>query len=298
VDAAEIRESVNAFGGDLVPALFVIGGLLLVAAWTQVIIGLRPLAAVRERLAAIRSGSIQRLGPGLAEEVQPLATEIDALLDVRDHQIDKARTCAADLAHALKTPLQVLAGEAERLKAKGESDIATDITNLACAMHRHVDRELTRARIAAPAGQACADVRHVAEGVISVIRRTPNGQRLAWSIDIPGELSARIDANDLAEMLGNLIENAARHARSRVEIAACADEDHALISVADDGPGIPADRMTEALSRGGRLDASASGTGLGLAIVSDIADAWAAGFSIEDGKPGVKANLRFLRHFA
>lgn len=295
LDTAEIRDAVRGFILDMAPFLFVIGVLLVAAAWAQVTVGLRPLAAVRAGLTAIRAGNTPRLGSGFPDEVKPLAIEIDALLDARDVQIDKARARAADLAHGLKTPLQVLAGEAERLKVKGESEIAAEVTSLASVMHRHIERELTRARLAAGAVHARADVGEVAERVVNVVRRTPDGQRMVWSVDIPRDLLARIDADDLAEALGNLIENAARHAQSRVKVSGGANEDHTLVTVTDDGPGIPPDRLAEALSRGGRLDASRSGTGLGLAIVAEIAEAWGARFSIEDEQPGVRANLRFRR---
>jgi signal transduction histidine kinase len=295
LDANEIRQAVSDFVADLAPFLLVIAALLLAAAWAQVTVGLRPLAAVRERLAAIRSGNAQRLGLGFPDEVKPLAVEIDALLDARDRQIERARARAADLAHGLKTPLQVLAADAERLHAKGEGEIGLEVRNLATAMHRHIERELTRARLAADTAHGRADVRDVAERVINVVRRTPNGQHLSWSIDIPSNLVARIDADDLAEALGNLIENAARHAQSRVGVSGRTDRDYAFVTVTDDGPGIPVERLPEALRRGGRLDASGSGAGLGLAIVSDIAEAWGAAFSIEDENAGVRASLRFRR---
>jgi signal transduction histidine kinase len=295
IDTAEIREAVRGFAMDMAPFLLVIGVLLVAAAWAQVTVGLRPLDAVREGLTAIRAGTTQRVGSAFPDEVKPLALEIDALLDARDVQIEKARARAADLAHGLKTPLQVLAGDAERLKAKGEKEIAAEVTTLANVMHRHIERELTRARLAAGAGHSRADIREVAERVVNVVRRTPNGQRLTWSVDAPGELLARIDADDLAEVLGNLIENAARHAQSRVRVSGCTDGNYTVITVADDGPGIPPDRLAEALSRGGRLDASRSGTGLGLAIVSDIVEAWGARLSLENAMPGLKANLRIRR---
>jgi signal transduction histidine kinase len=295
LDTREIREAVRGFVMDMVPYLLVVGALLVTAAWAQVTVGLRPLAAVRAGLTAIRTGNTLRLGTDFPDEVKPLAVEIDALLDARDIQVEKARARAADLAHGLKTPLQVLAGEADRLKAKGEREVAAAVTTLASVMHRHIERELTRARLAAGSVHARAQVAEVAERVVNVVRRTPDGQSLEWLLDIPRDLLARIDADDLAEALGNLIENAARHARSRISISGCADGEHTLVTVADDGPGIPPERLAEALTRGGRLDASRSGTGLGLAIVSEIAEAWSARFWIEDARPGVKANLRLRR---
>ena len=144
LDAAEISLAVTQFVSDMAPFLTAIGALLMAAAWTQVAVGLRPLAAVREGLTRVRTGSTQRLGSGFPDEVKPLAIEIDALLDARDAQIAKARARAADLAHGLKTPLQVLVGEAERLMAKGEREIAAEVTSLTRTMNLHIERELTR----------------------------------------------------------------------------------------------------------------------------------------------------------
>jgi signal transduction histidine kinase len=101
----------------------------------------------------------------------------------------------------------------------------------------------------------------------------------------------RIDPDDFAEALGNLIENAAHYAQSRVEVCGCRNRDHVLVTITDDGPGIPAQRVAQALTRGGRLDTNSSGAGLGLAIVSDIAEAWEASFSLESGTSGLRANL-------
>ena len=145
-DVADLTELTHNFTADLAPFLVVIALLLIGAFGAQVAVGLAPLKAVRARLAAIRSGAAERLGPALPDEVQPLAGEIDALLDARDKQVSVARACAADLAHGLKTPLQVLAGGVERLKAKGDHEIADDLASVGEAMRRHIERELARAR--------------------------------------------------------------------------------------------------------------------------------------------------------
>src|SRR4029079_16423516 len=133
------------------------------AAWIQVSIGLRPLGAMRNALVAIRTGARRRLGSGYPDEVQPLAREIDSLLDARDVQLEKARARAADLAHGLKTPLQVLSGAAERLKKQGEVDAAGDIESITEDMQRHIERLLTRARLAPPSEDVSTNLRDVAE---------------------------------------------------------------------------------------------------------------------------------------
>ena len=293
VDTAEIRDALNDFIEDLSPFLLLIGFLLMMATGTQAFVGLRPLAAVRQRLAAVRSEGSQRIGEGFPEEVQPLATEIDALLDARDRQIATARARASDLAHALKTPLQVLAGEAERLRAKGENDSAACISEITTAMRRQVERSLSRARIGTATSSARADVGKIAGQVANVVGRTPNGLKLNWQIDVAPQITAPIDADDLAEVLGNLLENAAKHAHSRVMISARSELDCVSLEIIDDGVGIPPEQVTEAKTRGGRLDELKQGTGLGLAIVTEIVETWGGGFSIENNQPGMKAILRF-----
>ncbi len=291
IDDSAINAASRGFAGAVVPLLLVLAALLTAAAWAQVTIGLKPLSAVRRKLADVASGAAGRLGADLPDEVLPLASEIDRLLEARERQIEKARTRAADLAHGLKTPLQLLSDDAQRLKAKGETEMADDIENIAGTMRRHVERELTRARSGANAASASANVDAVAHRVVRVIERTPEGRRLGWNIDIPSGLLARIDPEDLTEALGNLVENAARHAVDAVTVSAGIVDGAVALSVKDDGPGIPQARVAEAMKRGGRLDSSGS-AGLGLAIVGDIAEAWGATLSIDNPERGCQVTLR------
>lgn len=291
VDRAEIAAASRAFAADLLPYLAIVGALLIAAAYVQVAVGLRPLAAVRDRLAAIGGGAARRLGRSFPDEILPLAAEVDALLEAREAQLDKARARAADLAHGLKTPLQVLAGDVERLRRMGEIELAADVEAVATAMRRHVDRELARARMAAGAPNARAKVAEVAGRVAAVVARTPDGARLGWRVEIDPALVARIDPDDLAEALGNLLENAARHARSAVGISATGGAGRTGILVRDDGPGIPPERLQDALARGGRVDESGGGAGLGLAIVQDIAEAWGGRLEIRTTTSGLEAEL-------
>jgi signal transduction histidine kinase len=291
-ETGDVRAATKAFAGDLAPFLALIGALLIAAAWTQVTVGLRPLSTIRDRLAAIRSGASRRLGEAFPDEVRPLAAEIDALLSARELQIEKAKARATNLAHGLKTPLQVLAGDIARLEAKGETTTAKNIAEVAAAMRRNVERELARARIADGFANGRADIGDVVRRVVAVVRRTPDGARLDWAVKLPPNLQARIEPDDLAEALGNLVENAARHACRTVEITGHDDAGIAVIAIRDDGPGIPEGQLADALKRGGRLDSSDSGTGLGLAIVSDIAAAWGATLKLENTGGGLLAELR------
>jgi signal transduction histidine kinase len=289
IDAAEVRSATRDFADELVPYLTVLALFLIGAAYVQVSVGLRPLAAVRRRLSAIAMGRESRLGGDFPDEILPLAGEVDALLDARDVQLERARARAADLAHGLKTPLQVLSGDVGRLERKGETEIAAEIRDVATAMRRHVDRELARARMAAGRPDARADIDGVIRQVVAVVSRTPEGSLREWSVAVPRGLVARIDPDDLAEAMGNLAENAARHARRKVSVTARREDGKIEIAVIDDGPGIASRDMDHVLSRGGRFDSRGGGAGLGLAIVQDIADAWDGRVDLRSSPDGLEA---------
>ncbi|MYZ47379.1 sensor histidine kinase [Propylenella binzhouense] len=291
LDRADIASATADFEADLVPYLLLLGLLLAAANFAQVTVGLLPLASVRDRVSAIRAGSLRRLGTDLPDEVRPLAVEVDSLLDALDERIKLARARAAELAHGLKTPLQVLSGDVDRLRKLGETALADDIDAVALVMRRHVDRELVRARVAAGAVHAEAAVRAVAERVVGVVRRTPAGSRLAWSVAAPQELSVHADPDDLTEALGNLVENAARHAVSRIEIGARREGDAVRIAVLDDGPGLTDERKRLLLDPDGRPDPAADGTGLGLSIVREIVAASGGRLELADGDPGLSAEI-------
>lgn len=295
LDSSEITAATRAFATDLLPYLGFLATVLIVAAHAQVAFGLSPLAKVRNGLAAIREGSAQRLGKAFPEEVQPLAAEVDALLEAREKQADRARARAGDLAHGLKTPLQVLAGDIERLRQRGEVGIAAEIEQVATTMRRHVDRELARARMKGGTLMARSRIAEVIDRVLAVVMRTPAGGKLAFEVECPPQLTARIDPDDLAEAIGNLLDNAARYARRRVLVKAGPEHSRVKIIVADDGPGIPHEMLTDVLVRGGRVDEAGPGTGLGLAIVQDIAEAWAGRFELRSEGSGLHAELELDR---
>jgi signal transduction histidine kinase len=294
-DAAEVGTAVREFAIDLTPLLTILGALLLAAAWVQVTVGLRPLSAMRAQLAAVRSGKSRRLGAEFPDEVRPLAQEIDALIDARDAELARAKTRAGDLAHGLRTPLQVLQSEIERLAKDGQETVALNLSTVTRTMQHTIERELARVRLAAPHRDSTAKVAAAVEPVVRVVQRTPEGQRLDWIVDVPADLVAPIDHDDLSEAVGNLIENAARHARHTVTVTGHGDGTAVTLVIADDGPGIPEDQRQEALRRGGRLDERGSGAGLGLAIVSEIIESWGGTLTLANADPGLTATLEFTK---
>jgi signal transduction histidine kinase len=294
VHYAEVAAAARGFGADLAPAIGVLALVLIAAAWAQVTVGLRPLDSVRRQLGEVRAGRAERLGTEFPDEVRPLAVEVDHLLEAQEEAIARARARAADLAHGLKTPLTVLASTAEDLRARGDAAMADEVASVADGMRRHVERELVRARAGLPSrGGPPQQIRPIVDRVVGVLRRTPRGQDLDWQIQLDDRLSDTIDAQDLAEMLGNLAENAAKWTSGTVRFTGSVDGDGVMVTVEDDGPGIPDTAVGAALVRGGRLDEAEPGTGLGLAIVSDLVEAYGGSLTLSRSSlGGLRAAIR------
>ncbi|MCB1351232.1 MAG: HAMP domain-containing histidine kinase [Rhodobacteraceae bacterium] len=292
MDRAELRQASRAFLRDLVPFLGLLGAVLIAAGGVQVAVGLRPLVAVGARVSAVRSGAENRLGAAFPREVQPLAAEVDALIASRETDVERARARASDLAHALKTPLQALFGEARRLADRGAGESSAAIEEAVRIIQRHVDRELSRARIATGGWAVSSDPAAVAASILRVLKRTPDGAGLEMTVRGDEGLRVRIDAGDLTEALGALLENAARHARSRVSVEIRREGHESVIAVRDDGPGVAAEDLARLGARGARLDLARPGTGLGLAIVSDICDASGGTLSLANTGGGFEAAIR------
>ncbi|SIO47721.1 Signal transduction histidine kinase [Rhodovulum sp. ES.010] len=289
MDRTDLAAARAGFLRDLIPYSALLAAALILAGWAQIAVGLRPLGAIRARVADIRTGRARRVGGDVPAEVQPLAAEVDGLLAAREQEVARARTRAGDLAHGLKTPLQALMGEAGRLRAEGRGAAADAVEEIAGAMRAHVDRELARTRVAMRGRQGRADLADVVAGLVRVMRRTGEGARCDWRVDLPEGLAVAADPGDLSEALGALIENAARHARTRVEIGAQPRGGRVQIVLRDDGPGIPPDRIDALMARGARADTR--GSGLGLAIARDIAEALDGTLSLRPASPGLEARL-------
>lgn len=292
IDRAEIDRAKTEFRSDLAPFLTVLGIILLVANFMQIQLGLMPLASVKQRIAEIRSGRARRMDGAYPMEILPLTEEVDGLLASREAQLIKARKQAADLAHGLKTPLQALAGDVERLKAEGKPELAREVGLSITAMRRHVDHQLARARLAERGQAKPVAILTVVERVIAVLERTPRGQMLDWTIDVAADLQVRIEADDLAELMGNLMENAVRYASDGVAITAGRDGNHVWFRITDDGPGIPADKIETITRRGERLDQSSGGAGLGLSIVEEIVNTHGGTLAFENANPGLSVTVR------
>lgn len=271
IDRRELDELRAGFARDIAPALIIAGLVLLLGFAVQIRAGLKPMDSIRKAIADIRTGREKRLDDAVPSEVAPLVDEVNTLLDHQDAAMLRARDRAADLAHGLKTPLTALSADARKLRAMGADEIADDIDELAARMRAHVERELARARLRHGAATQAIALAPAAEAIVRALRRTPAGEDKLIGTDIGMDLAARIEPDDLNEILGNLAENALRHAAGRVRISARRDGDEVLLIVEDDGPGVDEKSRAEILRRGRRFDETGKvGAGLGLAIVGDI----------------------------
>jgi signal transduction histidine kinase len=275
-DDEPIDRAGAAFAREMGIFLLALGVALALAAWVQVELGLWPLRRVRRELAAMARNPAQRLSADHPREIGDLAQAINALADARSDDLGRARRRAADLAHALKTPLAALAAQSRVARAAGATSAADAIDQTLSAAAAVLESELARARAAASrVGEGVAATRPAAliEGLFAVLERTDNGMSLVFDADIPADWEIGIDADSFAEIFGNLLDNAARHARRVVRVDATHDAARLTFTVYDDGAGIPADQRDGVLRRGVRLDETGTGHGLGLSIVADLVEA-------------------------
>lgn len=269
---ALLDESIDRFGADLAIALAVLGLALFAAATLQVHLGLLPLQSVRAGIGAVRRGEAPTLPPDYPSEVLPLVGEVNELLAQQQASIDFARARASDLAHGLKTPLSVLQGLGTTLAEKGDSESAAIVDEIAAEMDDRVDYQLrlSRLRLRTRAHQLSASLNEAIDRTLAVLVRTRDGERLEWKVTTAPGLIVDIDRHDLTELVGVMLENAAKWGKSAVRVEAAAVDGKAELVIADDGPGLTEEQIARLGVRGQRLDESRRGSGLGIAIALEI----------------------------
>jgi signal transduction histidine kinase len=265
-----------------------IGGLALLRE------SLHPFDTMRRRLSDIRAGKERQLLGSYPTEVQPLVDDLNALLEHRDQTVRKALAKAGDLAHGLKTPLAVLAREAELAEAAGHRDLAATMGQQVERMRRQIEYHLAHARAAASGatpGMRCSVVAS-ADALARTLLRLHAERGITIDVRVAPDHHVRGQREDLEEMLGNLLDNACQWASSRVLLESTISGDRLVITVDDDGPGLDASMRPVVLQRGVRADEAAPGSGLGLAIVRDLAELYGGSISL-DAAPqgGLRARL-------
>ena len=259
-------------------ALLALG--LIVLTTLQTLYGLRPLRRVRKEIVRMRAGEKNRVTDPMPSEVLPMVEELNALLAHNERQAEEARTHAGNLAHALKTPLTVIMNAATAQSA----DLGETVIREATTMRRQVDHHLARARAVGRRGaaQSRAEVWTSLQAVERAVQRLYPETRI--DMDGDKEVAVRVERQDLDEMLGNLIENAAKYGGGSVFATVSRAGPMVEIMVEDDGMGIPQEERTRIFDRGVRLDSGKPGTGLGLAIVRDVAEIYGGSIGMEESE--------------
>jgi signal transduction histidine kinase len=264
-------------------------GLIILAA-LQTFYGLWPLRAVRKAIAQMRSGQESRVTDALPDEVMPMVNELNALLDYNEKQAEESRRHAGNLAHALKTPLTVIMNSA----TAHAPDMSEAVIREATTMRRQVDHHLARARAVGRRGHSHS--RAVVWGSLEAVERAVSRLYAHVRLDMAGDkaIAARVERQDLDEMLGNLIENAAKYGGGSVFVTVEDAGDFVEMIIEDDGQGIPESERERLFDRGARLDTGKPGTGLGLAIVRDVVEIYGGTVALEKSEDlgGLLVRLR------
>lgn len=260
-----IRNLFTAFAGTIISLVL---GFYLVRQ------GLASFDQLRVRLFGVREGKDSRLDGEYPTEVQPLVTDLNALLSDREQRVHRALTKAGDLAHGLKTPLTLLNQQAERARASGHTDLADAIHQQVDRMRKQIDYHLAHARASASGADPTArcQVLTSAEALARTMQTIHADRHLSIDVHVSAEHFVRGRREDVEEMLGNLVDNACKWANARVEVRSSLLNGLTVITVDDDGPGLDPSLRETVLKRGVRADEAAPGSGLGLAIVADLVD--------------------------
>lgn len=276
-DMAEVQAAIGRFNWLLFSALALILATVTLALVLQVSYGLRPLRQIRRDLADVRAGRSARLKGGdesrMPEDLMPIVDEINGLIDQNDKLLQRARTHVGNLAHALKTPLSIIQNAVDG----GEDDESRLIARQTKDIRVHVDHHLKRARIAGGGTGPGLPVAERLEKLVRAVRVIAGDKKIETQVNCPPDISFDGEKEDFDELVGNIVDNAAKWAVSAVSLDVVRLDEGLRrpmleIRIEDDGPGVPADEREALFDRGTRLDEQVPGTGLGLAIVRDIAD--------------------------
>jgi len=284
------EETVAKFRARITSALALVGLGLLAVTVFQVRFGLLPLRRIERGLASIRSGEVERLEGKLPAEIEPLQTELNALIESNQDIIDRARTQVGNLAHALKTPLAVITNEAR----EDESEFGSKVAEQAHLMRDQIGHYLDRARIAARSNTIgrVTPVELTAEPLVRVLERIHQEKGISIDFAVQPDAKFQGEKQDLEEMLGNLLDNACKWGKSRVYLAAAVNSQDTTfrrklrITVEDDGPGLSVEQRAKIGKRGLRLDETKPGSGLGLSIVSDLATSYRGKLRLDASEHG------------
>lgn len=283
-DTSAVDRQTREFNTTLFWSFLLLGLGLIAAILLQVKVGLAPLRKVSRSLAKIRDGEARRLDGNFPTEIAPLASELNSLIQHSEEVVGRARTHVSNLAHFLKTPLSVLAAEADAQPGP----LADMVKRQVFSMRRQVDHYLSRARAAGSLDVLGnrTQVSAVMDDLSRVIARIHAARGIVIDAEASADIYFRGERQDLEEMLGNLIDNGCKWAKGRVRVRCEKAGGRLVLTVEDDGPGLSAQQRAQVGERGERLDETVPGSGLGLAIVRDISKLYGGFFALDQSSLG------------
>lgn len=290
-DRRALDAATLAFRGALAWGLVGLGGVLLLAVAVQVELGLRPLQALRAAVERVRRGEQDCLQGTFPREVVPLVEDFNRLLAHDAQVVERARRMAGNLAHAVKTPLAVMTALAEDAQLSATA-LRYQLLEQIGAMRQQIDWQLRRARAAAAGTARRTPVVPVVQGLLRLMEKVhavrEGRSPLTLSLRAPpgGTPTFAGEAEDLREMVGNLLDNACKWAATRVQVDIGVADGRLCIQVEDDGPGLSVEQCRQVLQRGVRADERVPGAGLGLDIVREVAALYGADLRLERGAWG------------
>jgi signal transduction histidine kinase len=296
-ELAVIDRMTPTFTVPLAISLALLALVLVAAAALQVSFGLQPMSRLRRALGEIGSGAADKLPEDFPSEVQPLVDDLNYLIEANSQMLMRARAQAGNLAHGLKTPLAILTDEAYRLQRRGETEAAGVILQQSQRMQRQIDYQIARARAAAScsAPGVFAQLAPAINNIVAAMGRLHDSKNLHISTDVDAQCVVQCDPMDLNEMTANLIDNACKWASDAVAIRGFHENGRTsvVITVEDDGPGLPAEALERVFKIGERLDDQVPGSGLGLPIVRDLARLYGGEIQLNNSAAGgLRATLR------
>lgn len=263
-----ITEDVAEYSNHIILGFIALGIGLMFAVVLQVRVALKPLQAISHRISEIREGKANKMPEDQLEDVRPLVDELNNLLDHNATLVKRARNQLGDLAHSVKNPLTVINNSAQDLNAKQKELILQQTRDIS----RSVDHYLSRARTYGTEKVLGSrySIKKAAEDLVYAMQRIYKDRNLEFDLTPLRACWFKGEGQDLEEMLGNLLDNACKWAKSQVRMSCATNDGRLEILVEDDGPGIANKEYENVMRRGRRLDESIPGHGQGLGIVKDI----------------------------
>lgn len=289
-NVTQLNGDIADFRSSLLITFLVFAAFLGVAIYLQVRLGLRPLQSIRHALLEVQAGRSQKIEGQYPSEIAPVVEEINGLIDANHGVVERARTHVGNLAHALKTPLSVIANETSGTAVK-DRKINEQIT----VMRDQVNHYLSRARSAAglAAVGTSTPVSPIVDSLVRAMEKIYRDKNLKIDVSMDDKIVFRGEKQDLEEVIGNLVDNASKWATSKVAVETRSlSPTQWVLCVEDDGPGMTSEQCKLALKRGKRLDETVAGSGLGLSIVVETANLYTGSINLERSElGGLKAEL-------